>query len=146
MHAKPLKDLQPGDTIRVRKDKSWAPAQLVSQASAPRRYNVRMPSGRVVIRNRRHILRTREGDIFEPARIQYRCRNEVEDNETQPSGNLHTPTTTPVVTPENGNQRANHAPTPPNLQVAPPAATPVPAEIRTRSGRISRPPDRFGFK
>ena len=160
--AKPLKELNPGDTIRIRKDKSWVPAQLVSKSIKPRRYNVRVPSGRVIIRNRKHILRTKEKDIFDPARIEYRCRNEVDELPTPSQNNQICP---PEIRSENPTPQANATPNPnsaSNLNSAPncelpsvnnpgqhaPIITHAPhatGTVTTRSGRISKPPDRFGY-
>jgi hypothetical protein len=62
--AKDLPNIHAGDTLRVRKQKQWIPAELVSQATQPRSYNVRVPTGRVVRRNRRDLLVTSEKDIY----------------------------------------------------------------------------------
>ena len=64
VHAKPLEKLEQGDTIRYRQGKSWLPAKLVSESGKPRSYNVMTPSGQIVTRNRRHLLRTNEQDSF----------------------------------------------------------------------------------
>ena len=66
-HKRPLKPLQKNDTIRVKVDKTWQPALLLSpsdNSDQPRSYNIKLPSGRVTRRNRRHLLKTREKDIY----------------------------------------------------------------------------------
>lgn len=66
--------LHPSDTVRVHTDYGWRPVQLLpddQQPKEPRSYNVRTPAGNILRRNRRHLLRTREQDIFR--------RDEVDD-------------------------------------------------------------------
>lgn len=62
--AKNLPRIQEGDTLRVRDQKQWIPAEFVSRAKQPRSYNVQVSSGRVLRRNRRDLLVTSEKDIY----------------------------------------------------------------------------------
>ena len=58
--ARPLKPLEPGDTIRMRQGNTWEPAVLVgeSKAGEPRSYIVRADNHKYR-RNRKDILKTR---------------------------------------------------------------------------------------
>jgi len=57
-HAKPLKGLQEGDSVRYRKGKSWEPAVVVNEHSSPRSYNITTDRGINLRRNRVHLQRT----------------------------------------------------------------------------------------
>jgi transposase InsO family protein len=64
--SKPMKDVQPGETVRVwTRDQRWTPAKVISRSAQPRSYEVLMPSGNVWRRNRIHIRSTHENDIFQ---------------------------------------------------------------------------------
>ncbi len=70
--SRELSPLISGDTVRVRVGKTWQPALLLPPESqigpsrhvGPRSYKIQMPSGRKTRRNRRHLMRTREGPIY----------------------------------------------------------------------------------
>ena len=135
--AKPLPEVKPGDTVRVRNNKIWSPAKLVSISDNPRSYTLVAPSGRMIVRNRKHLLKTSEQGIFEPERIRYQCRNEEDENTNPPV------TTKPqLVTTNEPKTAAISEPT---------TSRPIGNASRsdpivTRSGRISRPPDRLNYK
>ncbi len=64
--AKPLPELNPGDTVRVQTQQgSWIPAKLMEEHPY-RSHSVMTPTGSVIRRNRRDILKTREDpNIFQ---------------------------------------------------------------------------------
>ena len=58
--AKPMKELQPGDVVRIRKGSTWSDPAIVTRADkAPLWYWVDT-GPRVLRRNRRHLLKTGE--------------------------------------------------------------------------------------
>ena len=60
--SKELPKLQPGDTVRIQTDKGWSsPGSVINRCPEPRSYNVLTPAGRVIRRNRRHLLHTPNG-------------------------------------------------------------------------------------
>lgn len=54
--AKPLASLRVGDNVRMRKEKTWVPATVLSETDEPRSYVVRTHEGGEYRRNRRDIL------------------------------------------------------------------------------------------
>jgi hypothetical protein len=76
LRSKELSKLQVGDTVRYKVKKQWVPAELVGEAARPRSYNIRTPAGNIVSRNRKDVLRTKEKDIYVPARRIERERQE----------------------------------------------------------------------
>ena len=72
--------MNPGDSIRYRTGNSWTPAELISGSANPRSYKLKTPAGRIIIRNRRHLLKTRENDAYSGAQHQHRM-SLVEDND-----------------------------------------------------------------
>ena len=55
--AKPLPDLNPGDSVRYQVDRSWKPATVIKQHNNPRSYYIRRT---VIRRNRYYLKRTNE--------------------------------------------------------------------------------------
>ena len=56
--ARELPPLIKEEPVRMLCDGKWEPARVVSQAEAPRSYNVETPAGGVYRRNRRHLRQT----------------------------------------------------------------------------------------
>jgi hypothetical protein len=67
-NAKPLKELQQGEHIRIKQQKLWKPAIVVTrpQEDQPRSYIVHTNDGGSYRRNRRDLLKTGETDIYRP--------------------------------------------------------------------------------
>ena len=134
-NVKPLEPIKPSDYIRYRTGKTWTPAQVVEEnTSNPRSYKIKTPSGNTIIRNRRHLLKSKERDSYGLAQKQHNMslvddiqhshnqqiiNNEAELNEQQLLNNVLNDTAEAEVS-NNLNTFAR--------------------ETRTRSGRISRPP------
>lgn len=59
-NAKQLPSIKEGETARIRKGKTWEPAIVTAQHSAPRSYIVATPDGTTYRRNRHHLLPTVE--------------------------------------------------------------------------------------
>ncbi len=145
-HVKEMPELKSGDTIRYRTDKIWTPAKLISPAEKPRSYVIKTPAGREIIRNRKHLLRTKESDIYAPERERYlfqetmaestgmRGTQTAEERQQQlPITNREPQRDTPSVSVEHptaAEHRARPDPEPSSQTV-------------TRSGRVSKPPVRL---
>jgi hypothetical protein len=127
--SKELKPLREGDTVRIRAGKKWLPAFLPQQVtSSPRSYDVKLPSGIVSRRNRRDLLKTKEGNIY---------REDVQEEDDEPPMRQDDVDGTPHLnvpqSPINPNIPQIPVPNVPNN------STPRP-QVTTRSGRTSRPP------
>ena len=86
VNVKDLPKLELGDTVRIQDGKVWKPARVVAvHSKAPRSYMVDTPTGRVLRHNRRHLLRTREGDILNPAKAHYKAARRDDDHHIPPS-------------------------------------------------------------
>ena len=160
-NTRTLKPLNQGDTVRVRSGKTWQPALLMSPQCdpvQPRSYRIQLPSGRMTRRNRRNLLHTNEGkiynrnpdpdvDLVEPVIIQHDQEPDMPIQDTQ---------ATEIVADQNHiNQQLDHVDQAqdPNFPTIPPrnptfrptskfkSAKKVPEY--TRSGRLSKPPERF---
>lgn len=133
-NTKPLRPLGQGDTIRVRTGKTWQPAQLLSSQcdpSQPRSYKIQLPSGRFTRRNRQSLLHTNEGRIYH--------KNPDLDVDMDEPEILQPDLTTQATQPtELVAQGPNH---PPTKTFRPTSAKKDPEY--TRSGRISKPPDKL---
>ena len=149
-HARPLPNLNPGDTVRYRTGKTWTPAKFISPAEKPRSYQVQTPSGRVIVRNRRHLLKTKESsDIYEHERRQLVTRQELANDAMSRPLRQNIPRPAPVVARPsvvaNPNPPVPSRPPDPvtcDTQLAksqPVPAAKAPVEMRV-SGRISRAP------
>ena len=134
-HAKPLEQINPGDSIRYRTGNVWTPAELISDSSNPRSYKIKTPAGRTIIRNRRHLLKTREGNAYSGAQHQHRM-GLVEDNDQNNDQNNNQNNNQNVITDNQNNQQLNtHYQNNSNST----SISDTTARV-TRSGRISRPP------
>ncbi len=58
--SKPLSELKPGDTARVRRGREWEPAVVIGQHDTPRSYDVITSDGKTLRHNRSHLLFTKE--------------------------------------------------------------------------------------
>ena len=65
-NAKPIPSIKEGEAARVRKGKTWEPAIVTAQHTAPRSYIVKTPDGTAYRRNRRHLLPTVEPMMGQP--------------------------------------------------------------------------------
>ena len=167
--TKELSPLRPGDTIRVRVGKSWKPALLLPQdgSTQPRSYKIQLPSGKMTRRNRRHILRTNEGNIYrreqdfdidleniqvpEPI-IPVERAVAVEPASQRRSGPMIGPA---VIQSQAGRNTSPRKMSKPNSPVKVHQSKPVnppdpnvpngsaPKPVFTRSGRLSKPSSRF---
>ena len=104
-----LPSLQHGEMVRVQVGDHWKEATVKTQVTTPRSYNLKMPNGRELRRNRVHI-RKQNGNIATKEPIEDRISESRGDNET----------------------------TLPNLSQPDQSQ-----EYRTRSGRVSKPPERW---
>ena len=60
-NARPLKQLNQDDTVRIRHGQQWEPiAKVVKESDAPRSYIFQTSSGKTLRRNRKHLLKTGE--------------------------------------------------------------------------------------
>ena len=131
IHAKPLSELTAGDTVRYRTGKTWTPAKLVSRNQNPRSYDIRTPAGKIIVRNRRHLLKTHENDIYRPAQQHHNVRHSDSDN-----------VDADVVVPMTYEEPVDIN-VPVNTQQEPLSVPPNLPTTVTRSGRVSKPPERF---
>ena len=133
-HDRSAKDLPPlnsGDTCRIRVGKTWEPAVVKEEHEKPRSYNVTTGDGREYRRNRSHLRFSKEQppsivplqDSGLPDRPDTKVR-EIEPT-TVCSDQLNT---------------ATH-----ETACASPAQTQASSVYRTKSGRISAPPDRLTY-
>ena len=60
-HAKDLKPLSPGQTVRLHQNKSWSRKGIVLDSNADRRsYKILTDKNTIITRNRRHVLKSKE--------------------------------------------------------------------------------------
>lgn len=82
--VKELEPLRPGDNICVRnfKLKTWEPAVVVSRNKNSRSYNIRTTSGRILTRNRKHLLKSNvEGNRLTNLESTYFMQEPLSENE-----------------------------------------------------------------
>ena len=116
-NAKPLKELDVGDTVRLRREKEWIPAKVVEKDKHPRSYHVTTEQGTTYRRNRRDIVKTNEDPVVIKEHLNF--ENEMLDSEK----------------PECQSEKVQ-------VRISP-SRIPVP-EYRTRSGRLVKKPIRYG--
>ena len=116
-NAKPLKELDVGDTVRLRREKEWIPAKVVEKDKHPRSYHVTTEQGTTYRRNRRDIVKTNEDPVVVKEHLNF--ENEMLDSEK----------------PECQSEKVQ-------VRISP-SRIPVP-EYRTRSGRLVKKPIRYG--
>ena len=59
MAAKPLSPLKENNSVRIRQNNTWVPAQVTHPVTTPRSYIVPTPSGKEYRHNRQHLLKTK---------------------------------------------------------------------------------------
>ena len=116
-HTKSLPPLEPDDVVCYQTSTHWEPAVIIQKHSAPRSYDLITTSGRTIRRNRRHLKPTQE---IRPAVIP------PIDDDISESSSSPLQSSRPDSTLSNTNI---------NQQVT---------ERRTRSGRLVKPPLRYG--
>ena len=139
--AKPLAPLHPGDTVRVRNQRTWEPAVVTRKDHSPRSYWVDSGANTELRRNRRHLLRTGEKPPDFP--IEEPDLDNIANLPANQAANMHMP----VATRSEHQQPAEPPPTPRSPPQMMPRSTAVintqPASRRTRSGRVVKTPQRF---
>ena len=120
--AKPLPNLNHGDTVHVRHNKEWEECELVpdnEQTNYPRSYNVKLPSGRIWRRNRRDLLKTSE-PLFQ--------QEDLEDEEFVTAAAAQPSCPQTIVQPNSGTSSISQVP--PVIMPAAPSVRPVPKPLR----------------
>ena len=122
-NTRELPELERGTIVEVRDGKDWRHAVVLGKAKQPGSYSIRLENGQVWRRNRRHLIMVRAEDPF---------NNFENRNHIIPPANSYD-------TSESSSQtlRSEHSNTA--------LSAPVTNETRTRSGRLSKPPDRFSY-
>ena len=113
-----LRDLYPGEQTVIRHNDRWTPATVVDKHQTPRSYVMQTQTGRKLRRNRRDIR---------PTAAKFPQDATPDDTPADPQQQA------------SGNQSADPPPDPPDNQ----PIIPAPPVMKTRSGRIVRPPKRF---
>ena len=114
--AKNLPPLQPDDVVQYQGKQSWEPAVVLNHYPAPRSYNIKTADGTLLRRNRRHLKKTNE----KPPNVTTDLDESFTIEDSAPAVSNQMP------------------PVEPPMARAPPSN-----EVRTRSGRMVRPPARF---
>ena len=143
-HAKNLPVIQPNDTIRIRDGSKWVPARFVSRQQTPRSYNVETPSGRIVSRNRRHLLVTNESNIFNRAQTQFDLENsDVQLGLGETVQQRVVQVRSPISQTNVQNQASQSVKPTQSNQNASVVPAVVKTPVTTRSGRVSQAPTRY---
>ena len=115
-----LPALEKGEFVRMRVGKQWKPAIVTKNANEPRSYLVQTPEGKTYRRNRSHLMNTKE-------QYEWRLKEEEDEIEVEPSPpNERNSGKEQSVKGEEIEQFKNSS-----------------KHYITRSGRISKPPQRF---
>ena len=118
--ARNLPALEKGEFVRMRVGKQWKPAIVTKNANEPRSYLVQTPEGKTYRRNRSHLIKTKE-------QYEWRLKEEEDEIEVEPSPpNERNSGKEQSVKGEEIEQFKNSS-----------------KHYITRSGRISKPPQRF---
>ena len=122
-HSKSLPPLTQDDVVRYQTPTSWEPAVITQKHSAPRSYNLVTASGNIIRRNRRHLKSTQETrpNVAPP------IDDDIDDSVAitfPPSSSRPTQATQPPPTTNTNTSQVT--------------------EKRTRSGRLVKPPPRYG--
>ena len=133
-NAKPLPELKLGP-VRYRTGKTWTPAELIGKNdNNPRSYKIISPAGNVIVRNRKHLLESKESSApFQTAQMDHEIRNTImpEIQSEVPNLNNESVQVEPVTENNFGTSNNFHEPEIP--------IEPNPLTI-TRSGRVSKKP------
>ena len=121
-----LPELKPGDVVRFRKDGCWSrKGRVIAKAAQPRSYKIQTDKGTIIRRNRRHLLLTEEQFLEEDTEDSdsefYQTAREDIPNARDEDNQI---TRGDAVIPEEHNVVNDTQD----------------QSVRTRSGRISRPP------
>ena len=122
-NAKPLKELDVGDTVRLRREKEWIPAKVVEKDKHPRSFHVTTEQGTTYRRNRRDIVKTNEPPVVIKEHLNFE-NEQSESNEMLDSER-----------PECQSEKVQ-------VRISP-SRIPVP-EYRTKSGRLVKKPISYG--
>ena len=125
-NARNLPELKIGDTVRIQGNKTWdRKAQVTEQCNTPRSFKVKTEDGRVLRRNRRDLLKTRESYVPRETSDFY------DHDESTSSSKVSAPT------------QAASSETPPSQAANSEIQDGPIRPYYTRSGREVRPPRRF---
>lgn len=125
--VRPLTELQPGTSVKVKLDdeRGWTKtASVVQKCNTPRSYIIQTDKGRV--RRNRHHLQTIPAVLIAPPEGQTRCDHDQEEN-SEGDGQVDCPVTA-------GEPFSPDAST---------ATAPVTPGLMRRSSRVVKPPDRY---
>ena len=122
-NTRELPELEKGTVVKVRDGKDWRPAVVLGTAKQSRSYFIRLESGQIWRRNRRHLIIVKGED---PANF-FESRNQI----VPPDSSCDT------------NESSSQNLTSEHLNT--PLSEPLTNETRTRSGRLSKSPDRFSY-
>jgi len=140
LHSKPLDELEVDDKIYYQDvaKRTWAPGTIVGKGPEPRSYTIRCKdSGRFLARNRVLLRPRAEENQMQPCQ----WSQPVQDLDPPVPSQMSTP---PTVTPMVPATTSPSAPTESSPTPNPPVTTPSKDNAyRTRSGRVSRPPQRL---
>ena len=125
---KELKQLMEGEAVRVRDGKQWEPV-IVRQQVDSRSYMVESPDGKILRRNRHHLLHTGEKP--------FEIHHEVDVEE--PVSAVPQPTSTPRKETRRSSIQPAQSPPPPASSAIKASKPAPPGVIITKSGRVSRP-------
>ena len=151
--SKRLESIEPRDTVRVRKDGVWSERATVLAKVAPNSYDVLLEKGKVLRRNRRHLLKTNE--TFTPMPQKEDDASHVvlrQHNEEQPAVPTKVPITPGEVSaktaPSRNEQTVKLSDGPPAKMVPSRNEQTVklsdgPPAVQTRSGRVVNRPSRY---
>ena len=126
-----LRPLHEGESVSIRTGDKWYQGEVVGKFKSPRSYIVQTPEGQRYRRNRRHLRPTQVKKSFVSAQPEFpeNMDNGMTKNMPKSGDNLA----------ENGNGNGKSNSTVPPSAKSPSAKSPV----KTRSGRIIRPPTRY---
>ncbi|XP_021340553.1 uncharacterized protein K02A2.6-like [Mizuhopecten yessoensis] len=129
--AKSLPQIRPGESVRVRVNRTWEPARVRQKHTEPRSFIIQTPNGRKYRRNRRDLLKTAEPpptiigtEIEEPTATMTNATSEPRAVISKPQG-------TP------GKQQDSVVPK------TVPSTSNVANSVKTSSGRVVKPPTWF---
>ena len=116
--AHSLPTLQKGEHVRIRNGEMWKPPTVIKNAREPRSYVVQTPEGGRYCRNRSHLLKSKEWNSW-----QLEDSEEEEDQITEVQDETRN-----LMLKETTQQLEN-----------------LSKQYITRSGRVSKPPQRLGY-
>ena len=134
--SRSLPPLQKGEKARVRMQGKWEPVVVINNAKTPRSYIVRTESGKILRRNRRHLMKLQEQEVEvedEPT-ASNTSGEEVNQREAEVTDQRDTELTVQETDQQDqmGVSTAEDPPQAPALKLT-----------TTRYGRVSKPPNRY---